>query len=128
MRALAFCFVLVASTAHAGEVYKCVKGKQVSFQSEPCASDQEVKRIVPFVPDAEEPAWQRRQRTEQQMAERYARERQQASMTAIPPAPQVPDACAQAKAHREFVLAQVGLRRTFDLLRALDEAVYEACK
>jgi len=125
MRALAFCFVLVASTAHAGEVYKCVKGKQVSFQSEPCASDQEVKRIVPFVPDAEEPAWQRRQRTEQEMAERYARERaSQASVITLPPSP---DGCSLAKAHREAVLNAVGLKRTYDLLSELDRQVREAC-
>ena len=36
--------------------------------------------------------------------------------------------CADAKAHRDATLGEVGLGRTFDLLRALDDAVYEACK
>jgi hypothetical protein len=36
--------------------------------------------------------------------------------------------CRTAKARREAKLASVGLKRTFDLLRKLDDAVYEACK
>lgn len=127
MKALVFCAVFAVSAAHAGEVYKCAKGKQVIFQSEPCAADQEVKRIVPFVPDAEEPAWRRRHRIEQEMAERYARERasQASNVIALPPPP---DGCALAKAHREAVLKAVGLKRTYDLLSELDRRVREACE
>jgi hypothetical protein len=33
-----------------------------------------------------------------------------------------------AKAHRDATLREVGLSRAFDLLRSLDDAVYEACK
>jgi hypothetical protein len=36
--------------------------------------------------------------------------------------------CAAAKTERERVLNIVGLKRTYDLLRALDEQVYNACK
>ena len=36
--------------------------------------------------------------------------------------------CQAAKDHRDDVLRQAGLNRTFDLLRQLDDQVYEACK
>jgi hypothetical protein len=36
--------------------------------------------------------------------------------------------CAAAKQHRDETLKRVGLARTFDLLRQLDDHVYQACK
>ena len=36
--------------------------------------------------------------------------------------------CKDAKAHREATLHEVGLSRDFELLRALDDAVYAACR
>jgi len=36
--------------------------------------------------------------------------------------------CQAAKSKREAKLRAVGLKRTFDLLRKLDEAVYAACR
>ena len=36
--------------------------------------------------------------------------------------------CADAKAHREATLRVVGLSRDFELLRVLDDRVYEACR
>lgn len=38
------------------------------------------------------------------------------------------DACTRARARRERVLAEVGLRRTFSLLRTLDDEVVRACR
>lgn len=37
-------------------------------------------------------------------------------------------ACETAKQHRQSVLNAVGINRTHDLLRSLDDAVYRACK
>ena len=36
--------------------------------------------------------------------------------------------CNDAKSHREATLREVGLSRDFEMLSALDDAVYEACK
>ncbi|MCC8361893.1 hypothetical protein LK996_02185 [Lysobacter sp. A6] len=36
--------------------------------------------------------------------------------------------CNDAKSHREATLREVGLSRDFEMLRALDDAVYEACR
>jgi hypothetical protein len=36
--------------------------------------------------------------------------------------------CEAAKQNREWTLEQVGMRRTFDLIRRLNDEVYEACK
>ncbi|HEY4529761.1 MAG TPA: hypothetical protein VIG97_05455 [Luteimonas sp.] len=39
-----------------------------------------------------------------------------------------PDACQAARARREKTLQRVGLKRTFDLLRKLDDEVWAACR
>lgn len=36
--------------------------------------------------------------------------------------------CADAKSYRDGVYRQVGNNRTFNLIRQLDDYVYEACK
>ena len=113
MRALALGLTMLAANVHAGEVYKCVKGKQVSFQSEPCGPDQEVRRIVAYVPEHEEPAWQRRQRIEREMDARNAALRSgRAQPTgAVMPAysGRNPDVCESAKRRRAMVLEQAGM-------------------
>ena len=38
------------------------------------------------------------------------------------------DRCDAARADREATLRRVGLKRSYDLLRRLDERVYDACK
>lgn len=39
-----------------------------------------------------------------------------------------PDRCKAARDRRERTLQRVGLKRTFDLLRRLDDEVWEACR
>lgn len=39
-----------------------------------------------------------------------------------------PDACQAARARRDRTLQRVGLKRTFDLLRKLDDDVWNACR
>lgn len=39
-----------------------------------------------------------------------------------------PDACQAARARRDRTLQRVGLKRTFDLLRKLDDEVWAACR
>jgi hypothetical protein len=107
-------------------VYRCVgKDGAVSLQSQHCSSSQRETRAVYAPPDATRPVVR------------------SAVVAPAPTAvadygfsqPAVDDqrnreraACAAAKATRETVLAQVGLKRTYDLLHRLDLAVWEACK
>ena len=44
------------------------------------------------------------------------------------PARAAPDRCQDARDRRERTLARVGLKRTFDLLRRLDDEVWAACR
>jgi len=46
----------------------------------------------------------------------------------VPRARARPDACQAARVRREKTLQRVGLKRTFDLLRKLDDEVWAACR
>lgn len=106
-------------------VYRCVDAAGgVSLQSQPCGAGQRTTRAVPAPPEPE-PV---RPRT-------IARSAPSNSHTYNTfHAPQVDTraaqrmACAAARQNRDATLAQVGLKRTYDLLQRLDEAVYQACK
>lgn len=140
MRALVLSFmVLVVSAANAQQVYKCVGGKNVSYQSAPCGATQIVARRWDAKPDPEPSAEELRQlqlkrereRAESAQPSRAAgtdrarsvhRSRQSGNVRSSM------SRCDAAKARREAKLKSVGLKRTFDLLRKLDELVHEACK
>lgn len=140
MRALILSsMVLVASAANAQQVYKCVGGKNVSYQSTPCGATQIVARQWDATPEPE-PS------TEELHQRQLKRERERAESAWLSRAAGTDQVrsvrrsrgsvhgqsrmsrCDAAKERRETRLKSVGLKRTFDLLRKLDDAVYEACK
>jgi hypothetical protein len=106
-------------------VYRCVgKDGAVSLQSQLCSANQRVTRAIFAPPDVgriRRPVVVSSVRSQSSIygsapsAADYERERRRAT-------------CASAKANREATLAQVGLKRTYDLLQRLDAVVYEACK
>jgi hypothetical protein len=115
----------LAGTAHAQIVYKCVgKSGKTEYSSWPCkpgqithqaisAPPEPVRRYVPpprATPSTHGQVNYFSSPTEAQQ-ERAARDA----------------ACHQAKRERETTLARVGLKRTFDLLRRLDDNVRSAC-
>ena len=107
-------------------VYRCVDGAGgVSLQSQPCGPGQRTTRAIPAPPDIEPP--------------RPLLQRSVSATTrthGVTSAPIHIDTqrtaararCASARAQREATLQQVGLRRTFDLLRRLDDMVAQACR
>lgn len=131
--------VMVAPATSAQQVYKCVGGKDVSYQSAPCGATQTVARQWDATPEPGPSAEDLRQlesKREQGRAEsawlsraagtdrtRHVRGSRQSS-NVRPKASR----CDAAKSRREARLMAVGLKRTFDLLRKLDDAVHEACK
>ena len=141
MRSLMFLAFLLLSpyAAHAQQVHKCVRGKDVSYQSAPCeaaytlakqwdatpqpepSADEIARREAKRKQDAAESAQLRRAAgTERTRAS--GRSSQRTSISAA-------DArCNAAKDRRAKKLEAVGLKRTFDLLRKLDDAVHSACK
>lgn len=119
---------LAAPHARSGELHKCVAaGGSVSYQSAPCPPGSAVAWKRAYVPDPPTPHASVRQSASRTSPPRTSAPRRSASPRRSP-ARQRTDPCEAAKAYRERTLARVGLKRTFDLLRALDDRVYEACK
>lgn len=119
---------LVASRASTQQAHKCIKDGEVSYQSAPCSGTQrtvrtwEVRQEPP--PSSVAPL---RRKVETTLAPsrakpRVAARRPQRDSTSI-----ADKRCAAAKERRRTKLESVGLKRTFDLLRKLDDAVQSAC-
>lgn len=131
----------LAAPAVAQQIYKCVTKGGVEYQSMPCASGEAAKTWnVEVAPrSAESVANEQRLDMIRQ---------QNAAAIAPRPAPtrpvynnggggarlhhisqyKNPDACEAAKAERARVYEAVGLRRTFELSRRMDDMVWSACK
>jgi hypothetical protein len=119
--------LLIVQPAMAQSVYKCVAvNGGVSYQSKPCPATRQVTAIYPATP---EPTPTPRSPSQYQggnstnYGPAYAMDNSGSRDREVRRAQ-----CNAARTHRESVLKSVGLSRTFDLLRQLDESVYEACK
>lgn len=141
MRILIVLFMILVAPAKAQQVYKCVKGKDVSYQSAPCDATQTVARQWDATPESGPSDEHLRQRERQLPGQRErvesARPSRVAGTQRIRSAnnQRNPNSgkhsmsrCDTAKSRREAKLKAVGLKRTFDLLRKLDDAVNDACK
>ncbi len=117
------------SAAHAQQVYKCSDGKQVSYQSQPCDGAQRILRQWDATPEPVLTGTQVAQTAKARAtpARKSSSRRSTSSHTRSRPDP-AESRCQAAKSKREAKLRVVGLKRTFDLLRKLDDAVYEACR
>lgn len=129
----------IASTASAQQVYKCVRGSEVSYQSAACEGTQKVARQWDATPEPEPTADELRQRQLKSQSDQAesawlsraaGTDRARFASNRGNPTSRKPriSRCDAAKARREAKLRSVGLKRTFDLLRKLDDAVNEACK
>ena len=123
-------------SAHDQTLRKCVtRGGAVSFQNAPCPAGTTTGWVRTTTPEYVSAETLRRQRAEAQRRDADARFLSRLAGTdRLTPRhapvqrhdPRVA-ACEAAKRHRDATLRQVGLKRTFNLLRALDEQVYRAC-
>ena len=128
---------LIAPAGNAQQIHKCVKGKEVSYQSASCDASQSLVKQWDATPEPEPSAAElghhqaKRRQAESTQAGRPASERRARSGSRVgkkSPISAADKRCNTAKARREAKLISVGLKRTFDLLRKLDDAVHEACK
>lgn len=96
----------------------------------PPEAQETLAQAVPAEVSAQQQAQDRLQLEQARLAQALAASNPQpTSYTIQPSAWEIRQArCQAAKDHREAVLQQVGLNRTYDLLRQLDDQVYEACK
>ena len=140
MRRLMLVFtLLLPAAANAQQVHKCVKGKDVSYQSAPCADGQATARTWEAQPDPvhsqqalpSDPLPSPARKLTNGSRQGKAAKRKGSGMTGA----SIPvensgnsRACQAAKASRARTLERVGLKRTFDLLSKLDNAVHSACR
>ena len=119
---------LPVRAALAQVVYKCVgKGGAVSFQSDPCSATHKTVKAVYAPPERD------RARPVSGYATTTRSQAQVNNYVYESPAVETERDrrkrdCELAKRSRQSTLDQIGLQRTYDLLRKLDAAVYDACQ
>ncbi|MGY3264841.1 hypothetical protein ACVWZN_000914 [Lysobacter sp. HA35] len=124
--ALAVTMLCAATAANAQTVQKCVtRDGHERYQSEPCAHGERTAEIWdatpdPVAPASDEPRPRTRATTRKRSTRRSARTT--VAMT------DTHDDCAQARDYRDAVERRAGLSRNYDLLSALQERVYRACR
>lgn len=126
--------VIIATPVQAQHVYKCMdEDKRASYQSAPCDAGQRTLKQWDAIPDpvaAAAPS-----RASAPTARKNSRSRGRADARGQRPrGAAIPaenngnsSACVSAKQQRKRTLDQVGLKRTYALLRQLDDAVWRAC-
>lgn len=123
--AAATALLLCHGAAQGQVVYQCVGSNgRTEYSSWPCKAGQVTRQAIPaapdpvrpYVPPPPAPVRHHRPIRQASVPTQAQRERDARAM-----------ACRQAKREREATLARVGLRRTFDLLRRLDDEVRLAC-
>ena len=134
--ALCSLLLLLPTAVDAASLYKCVaRSAPVSYQSEPCgaAATARVWEVTPEPPpDAAERARRRqdhqRGRAESRYLSRLARTDRPSRARAYAIRLGGGRDCDAARERRERKLAAVGLERDYELVSALNDAVFEACK
>ena len=132
--ALALCLLAAAAPAWPQSVQKCIAADgHVSFTSGACGAGERldatyaaVPEQVPLRPAAAVTARRTAEARTQRQAQGRPAVRNPRSQAR--PARAAPDRCQAARDRRERTLARVGLKRTFDLLRRLDDEVWAACR
>lgn len=139
-RIFTLAMLMLAFDAHAQQVYKCVdRSGNVAYQSDPCSQTQTTARtweaMPDPVPDGSGPASVMAPVSKPRSAAAYPRSsasrwKGRGTIGAAIPVENGGNSrsCEAAKASRTQTLERVGLKRTFELLRKLDDAVHRACK
>jgi hypothetical protein len=124
--------VAPASAETERAIYRCIAAKgAVSYQDSPCAPEQRTTVLYRFRSGAVDSALLARSRAIEQEMDLRNRGRVAAMRTAASGAvqkPKPPSRCESAKSKREVALQRLGLKRDFDLMSALDRAVWDACR
>lgn len=136
-------FPMQAWSQHAGELRKCVSpGGAVSFQQHPCDAGSRQASSRSYIAESAPTAEQIRARAMREQAARAESAElsrragtsvQHRAATGTGTLHRVAiakddNACQRARRHRDETLERVGLKRTYDLLRALNDEVARACR
>ncbi|KRG72473.1 hypothetical protein ABB27_00900 [Stenotrophomonas terrae] len=124
---LGACLFLVAGYGQAQQVFKCVNGKDVSYQSDPCPGAA-VKSwdAAPVSEPSNAEQW-RIYRMRRQLDQRYANDRG-ASASGGTVSPNRSNACESARRGRAAAYEVAGVKRDFAMSSYWDNLVHNACK
>lgn len=126
MKRLILMFLLFHGAASSGNLYRCVShAGHVSYQSATCGAGQRTDRVIGFAPEPVVAAAATME-TKHRPTKR-ANRRGSYHVGVVTASSARPSPCAKAKASRDTRLRKLGLRRTFDDLRRIDEVVRGAC-
>ena len=119
--------------ACASTLFRCVaQDGAVAYQDVPCGGDTVLTRTIPVVGEAgggEAGTKKKGAKQVPRKAEAGTTRKQNFASTSVRgERAKRRDACRAAREKREATLAQLGLRRTFEQLRALDDRVHDVCK
>ena len=129
--------LLLPGVGAAQQVYKCVTPKETTYQSQPCVGTEPVKtwdaQVSPRTQRMPTPAESTAQVVQGRASpgrHRPAAHTGQSAQGHVIQAPRETgtDRCVAAKRHRDATLEAMGNRRNYASSRALDDAVYQACK
>lgn len=128
MQRFAWCVLACVSplTADAAELFRCVaRNGDVSIQDVPCDADSRLTKTI-AVPDATAHK-ERRPKTMKRAKAKHTASNKRTPIKSDARERRRQD-CEAARAGREQALDTLGLERTFDQLRTLDDRVHEHCK
>ena len=122
----------------ASTLFRCVaQDGAVAYQDVPCGGDTVLTRTIPVAaePGGGEAGAKKKTKKQTSRKATAGAAGQQATASAAIASSSVRgerakrrDACRAARESREAALARMGLRRTFEQLRALDDRVHDVCK
>ncbi len=133
VRAILLLATMVAGSASAQQVHKCVEGGKTIYQSAPCANGAP-RKSWDATPQPETYANQvRLERIRQQNRIRAQGGSYQASARgggsgAVVSQYRDPGLCQAAKDRRDAAYRAAGVNRSFEFSRQMDDQVYAACK
>ena len=120
-----------AAQAAAYTVHVCEDGRgHRTYQDAPCGRDGRSVGSRSYAIASHDPALAAHRRAIEAEMDRRNRGDGRVRIVRTPAArkPAAVDPCRAAKAKRQAELKRVGLKRTFDLLRRLDDEVWDVCK
>ncbi len=132
IRMIALMLLACPAAAAAQQLHKCVDAHgHASYQSAPCEANQQqvwVRDATPEPAQSPQATASRRANRSPGAAQATGLPRVPASAPAAASLPISSSTCEAARQRRESTLKAVGLKRNFELLRRLDDAVWNACK
>lgn len=129
--AVGLAFAIAMPQVIAADLFRCVAADGgVSWQDAPCAEGSRLSRAVPILvestPEPKKTAKRARPQAVSAPSQRPAASRSTRGSSGVRSQRRIE--CEAARKQHAAAIERLGLKRTFDQLRALDDQVQEACK